>query len=87
MGKLDLNKISLSMGLTGAAVFAVCYLLYIMIPNIMFTAASMMFHSIQMTNQFNPSLIVFIYGTILTFIVLYLIGALYVLIYNSMNKK
>lgn len=87
MGKLDLSKISLTTGITGAILFVLCYLLYWAAPMGMYSVGTRMFHGIQMISQFNPSFGGFVLGLIYTFIGAYIVGAIYVWVYNNINKK
>ncbi len=87
MAKLDMNKISLASGLTGVVLFTICYVLYMILPNMMYVASIKMFHSIQIMNQFNPSFSGFILGNIYMFIATYAIGAIFAYIYNFLLKK
>ena len=87
IGKLNLNKISLTSGITVVILFILCYLLFSMVPTFMYGVGMMMFHGIRMTNQFTPNFSGFLLGLIYSFIVGLVIGGIYVLVYNFLDKK
>ncbi len=87
MAKLDLNKISLTTGIYGGVLYVACYLLFLAIPGFMFSVAKNIFHGIQMTNQFIPSFGGFLLGLVYAFVGSLLLGGLFVLVYNMVNKK
>lgn len=87
MGKLDLNKISLSAGITAVALFVICYVLFMGAPTIMMGVGARMFHGIQMMNNFSASFSGFVLGLLYSFIVGLVIGAVYAWSYNMISKK
>ena len=87
MGKLDLNKVALSVGITVAALFVICYVLFMRAPTMMMGIGSRMFHGIQMMNNFAASFSGFVLGLLYSFITGLFIGAVYAWAYNMLSKK
>jgi len=88
MGKLDTKTVGLTLATTSVVVYAVCAILYWMLPETLIGYANYLFHGIDISLIADKTITLgntFI-GLVLIFISSYLIGALFAVLYNYFNK-
>ncbi len=89
MDKLNSKVVGLTLGTTSVVIYVICAVLYWLTPSTLIGYANYLFHGINISLITNKS-ITFgntIIGLILIFVSSYLIGVLFVALYNYFNKK
>ena len=89
MGKLNTNKVGLTLAITLVIVYIVCATLYWILPETLIGYANYLFHGIDISLIADKTMTLgnTIVGLILIFISSYLIGMLFAGLYNHLNKN
>ena len=89
MGKLNTNKVGLTLAITSVIVYVICAILYWILPETLIGYANYLFHGIDISLIADKTMTLgnTILGLVLIFISSYLIGLLFTVLYNYLNKN
>ncbi len=89
MNKVNIKKITLASGVTGAIIYLSCFILMSIFPReVLIKIANMLFHGIDFTKiiRMNIPLTETMLGIIVSFIFWGIVGSLLAFIYSKINK-
>ncbi|MBI2135848.1 hypothetical protein HYU06_02140 [Candidatus Woesearchaeota archaeon] len=89
MSRLNPNRVGLSLGISGAAISAICGILVLLFPNAMVNLANYIFHGLDVTKIASKVITLrnFVFGIIAVFVWAYLTGYIFVIAYNKLSQR
>lgn len=85
MEKKEIKRIAAVTGLTGAALYVICALLWLIVPEFTASLGNLIFHGIAVNSNVSMGLTDFVLGLILSFVGGAAVGALFAYFYGKVE--